>query len=1720
MATVAEREFKVLNAKKESFFLILQNLYDLTKNLKNANNLKQFEILYRSVDQVRKDLIAVVDEINVKGFEINEDHQPDYKIISTVNELCCHIHAAASQINAGRSSETTGNAGTSGQTPANRGGQINPGRGLPSLPQIELPEFSGDIREWDTFYSLFKSLIHENKNLNDADRVTFLVGRLRGSALSVCSGITPTGDNYNSIWSTLLDKYQDKRYLANSYLKQLLDFRPLQNESNRNLNLFLENFHAAVNALKTLKLPDLSDYILMYLARSKLDFTTIKTFDSVSRKSDIPTYDELITFVKEQAKILHLSEPSTSNGKFRSSKSFMVNVNQTNHGEYNFRTSKCIFCKKGGHSLNRCERFKELSPSRRYQLVKESNWCYRCLSTEHRVKSCPAKFSCSKCSKNHHSLLHLGKPDSEENSNNNDIVEATSNGDKPQIMLCSNSPHEGTLPNNTVLLSTARVRVLNSSAINATARFLLDSGSQVNLITSRCCKRLGLSIRKYCSSVQGIGSGSQSVKGITDLVVTSRLNGEKNYAVKMLVVTKISEKFPKTRLDSLGFPDLEKIPLADDKFDQPGEIDGIIGAELFPLLLKNTMIVGPLGSPAAVWTEFGYVVMGSVPTVSLNNNQSFFTLQEDENIEQLLNKFWELEQVPRLTLQNQNDLACEALFAKTVERDSTGRFTVALPFKNCPSNLGDSRRAAQSRLLTLERRLSKFPKLRLDYNTAMKDFIDQGHLRLLDNPVDTELSYYIPHHPVIKEESTSTPVRIVLDASAQSESGVSLNDILHIGPKLQTEIFTLLLNFRLFRVALTGDIRQMYRQIKIKQEHWRYQRILWRFDPGEEIKIFELVVVAFGVKSSPFLALRTVKQMLKEDGFKYPLASSYIERDLYIDDIASSIPSEEEAIQLFIELVNLFQGGGFELTKLTSNSKALVEKIPVNKRLSKDVIFKTETKILGMRWDSETDVFRFKIDFFSKRCTKRTILSCVARSYDPLGLIAPCILYLKLLVKELWKMKVDWDEDPPEKNCKIWQRLISEWSDLEKLKFPRFLGASTFFPVDIIAFADACQEGYGAVIYMKTKSVNNKSTITLVTAKSKVAPCKIVTIPRLELCAALILSDLLKHVYEVYTERVVIAKVIAFSDSITVLRWLHASHIKDIFVANRVTRIKENIPTAEWRHIAGISNPADCLSRGLTPGQLINHPLWMTGPDWLNLPETNWPIEPMNDFSNSNGNVFLTKHDGNEVHPLENLMRNISSWSKLLRSMVYVLRFLRLLPKNENITANDLKKAELRLIRVVQWRHFANDIQIIKLGGDCSKNLRKLRPFMQDEVLRVGGRLSNSDLSFQQKHPIILPSKDNFTELLIEFHHIINLHTGPYLLEAILRQKYWILGARRAIRMKVHRCNRCARYKPNKLEPIMSDLPASRVQQCKAFLHTGVDYFGPINITLARRRGAKLVKSYVCIFICMSVKAVHFELVSSLSTQHFLQAFKRFLSRRGPCSVLYSDRGTNFVGAKSVLRELNRFINSSDHIEQFHTELANNGIEWKFNTPSAPHMGGLWERNIRSAKDHIYRVLGRQILTYEEFATLLTQVEAVINSRPLCCLSADSSAPESLTPSHFLTLSPLKGLPVEDVSDVQINRLDRFQMIDQMVQHFWKRWRLEYLSTLQTRQKWNETSKNISVGTVVVVKTDNSPPLHWPLAVIQEVHAGKDGIVRNVTLRTNKGTFTRPVVKVCPLPTQ
>ncbi|GAB1869103.1 Integrase catalytic domain-containing protein [Camponotus japonicus] len=314
----------------------------------------------------------------------------------------------------------------------------------------------------------------------------------------------------------------------------------------------------------------------------------------------------------------------------------------------------------------------------------------------------------------------------------------------------------------------------------------------------------------------------------------------------------------------------------------------------------------------------------------------------------------------------------------------------------------------------------------------------------------------------------------------------------------------------------------------------------------------------------------------------------------------------------------------------------------------------------------------------------------------------------------------------------------------------------------------------------------------------------------------------------------------------------------------------------------------------------------------------------------------------------------------------------------------------------------------------------------------------------------------------------------------------------------------------------MGNLPRGRVTPAHPFLRTGVDYAGPIFTRTSKGRGQRAHKAFIAVFICLCSRAVHLEVVSGYSSEAFLAALRRFISRRGLCKEIYSDCGTNFVGADKELRELFRASSTDGH--RISQAISKEGISWHFNPPAAPHFGGLWEAAVKSTKYHLRWVIGEAKLTFEEMSTLLAQIEACLNSRPLQAMSDDPDDFSTLTPGHFLIGAPLLAIPEPSLAQEVPNTLSRWQLLQQMRDHFWQRWSREYIHTLTSRPKWLKDERTPEVGALCLIRSEASPPTRWPLARIVKLHPGDDGIVRVVTLRTATSELVRPLIKIVLLP--
>ena len=557
-----------------------------------------------------------------------------------------------------------------------------------------------------------------------------------------------------------------------------------------------------------------------------------------------------------------------------------------------------------------------------------------------------------------------------------------------------------------------------------------------------------------------------------------------------------------------------------------------------------------------------------------------------------------------------------------------------------------------------------------------------------------------------------------------------------------------------------------------------------------------------------------------------------------------------------------------------------------------------------------------------------------------------------------------------------------------------------------------------------------------------------------------------------------------------------------------------------WHYVPTSANPADILSRGATPDELLKSHIWSTGPNFLQSQPDEWPnnMDFIVDLPDRRKAVLVA----NSLVDLSIQCKYHNSYNKMQRIFAYVYKFLHVKTAKfgAELASDDIEMGTRLLIKNIQLVHLAADYKTLKANkplAACSK-LHSLMPFLCPfGLIRVGGRLQHSTLNFDAQHPIILPKKHPFTTALVLHFHEKLLHAGSQCLLSSIRQKYWPLGGRKRVNSIISKCLRCFKLKPVLYQHVMGSLPADRVRPNKSFYTTGIDFCGPFYYK-SEVRTRPPHKCYIAIFICFSTKASHLELVQDLSTAAFLAALRRFVAIRGKPKTIWSDNATNFVGAKNELRELKNLFMSQSHQKAVHQCSLNDGIDWKFIPPRSPHFGGLWEAAVKTAKHHFYRTVGLHILTFDELRTLVCQISAIMNSRPLCPITENPNDLDVLTPGHFLVGGPLITIAEPDTSNVSVNRLSRWQQVSQLQQTFWRTWSESYLTLLQERTKWRTKSNNIALGSLVVLKDENTPPLKWQLGRVTDVICGEDNIARVVMVRTNNGVIKRAVSKVAVLP--
>jgi len=1121
-----------------------------------------------------------------------------------------------------------------------------------------------------------------------------------------------------------------------------------------------------------------------------------------------------------------------------------------------------------------------------------------------------------------------------------------------------------------------------------------------------------------------------------------------------------------------------------------------------------------------------------------------------------LSRFWALEDLD-LNETPDDDIAYKH-FNESVEFENN-RYTVRWPWRPMDDELPTNYGLAAGRLNSLLNRLSSQSNLREQYNAVLQDQLAKGIIEEVAHDSGGNI-HYLPHHCVLKPSHLTTKLRLVYDASAKaSSSSLSLNDCLLAGPNLVPDLRGILLRFRLPEIAILSDVEKAFLQLRLHPDDRDVTRFLWVCDPDkpasrDNIVTYRFCRIPFGVVSSPFLLAATIRRHLTLAAC--PEASSLLE-NIYVDNVFMGATNPEEALERYQYSKLLFSQASMNLREWSSNSTTFTSHLPEADRATGEV-----QKCLGLLWNTlEDDISIAPINASRTSVrTKRHILQVMSKFYDPLGAFSPVLIRAKILVQEIWNLKVSWDDELPPPILQRWKSIAADLDLATTVSLPRRVTGDRQV-CELHVFCDASELAYGVVAYVRSIQMD-QSHVNLLFSKTRVAPLRTQSIPRLELMAMTLGSQVitfLRHQLPLaFTAHL-------WTDSTTVLHWLNSTDRLPAFVKHRVNSITE-VPNVAHHHISSSQNPADIPSRGSTTSALVSNSLWWNGPDALRLPGPTAPViaaVAVGESSPENPELervererglsddLLTNKKKSDAHPVEKKngdetalppfgidVSRFSSFYTLVRVSALCVCFVSRLRQRTSpggvakeplpTIAPDLEHARSLWIRHIQQLEYSDVLTQLRTKKP-HEMITRLGLFLDDEgIIRCRGRLGNADLQYSTKFPVLVPRKHNIAKLIINDCHRKVFHFGVAHTLSSVRQTYWIPKGRAVVKSVLSKCQLCKKHEGGSYAiPPMAPLPSSRVTPGRAFARTGIDYFGPVYV----KHHPEAKKTWVCLFTCMLTRAIHLELVHDMTAAEFLLSFRRFVARRCTPDLVVSDNAAQFKAVdNTIATAFNQMLRMDDVLSHFTT----NNIQWQFIVQSAPWMGGFYERLVGVVKRGMRKAIGRSLLTHSQLNTVLVEVEAIVNSRPLVYVG-DDIEDIILTPAHFLTIGTSTGgihLPEDDAADdpdfqpketTTQALLKLWKSGQRRLQQFWSRWREDYLLNLREahtsvhKQHRTSVATSPSVNDVVLIK-DDLPRGRWRLGRIIGLTPSADGHVRSATVRTpDKRQLIRPISHLYPL---
>lgn len=1607
---------------------------------------------------------------------------------------------------------------------------------LSRLPVAEPPVFTGDPLSFADWSAQFNTLV-DAKPLSNPEKLQLLRNYLSGPAKEAVEALFLLCDPqaYDQARDILQKRFGHPLHIANAF-RDKIEFWPEIAASDkvglRRYADFLRQCQVAKGGLPELAILDdirenkkMAAKIPTWLAR--------KWARKVAKQSALnqyPNFNDFVAYIQQETDIacdpvastIGEREPvvtrDTRDNPNRDRTRHITNRAQALHtqGVEHTKTNKassCMYCHARTHQTPNCPKLIEEGLSESKAFIKRKGLCFICLESGHLARDCQNRVACLKCSECHATCLH---------------------GDERPPAPPNLTSHRVTRKNATPGLTSMILPVYVSSGVGhpeVLTYALLDTQSDATFVQEDLVNRLDtqkqpttLNLATMTNSQKRITCHKHSGLRIRGLQSHEWVVLPDTYERPFIPANRQHIPTPKT---AEQHPHLKHIahllsPLKDV------DVQLLVGYNCPRALAPLQSLVGEGASPYAVRTPLGWTIVGgqgvlaegdaigvshrcmTSPEVSVISRTSVkevpYTPPHSADIIRALNADFA---DPSETCGPRS--IEDARFLKVMEEglsfDKQGFCTLPLPLRDSPRG-ENGLEAARNRFRSLERRLRKDPDEREQYHAFMKGVIDNGEAEIVPKSTSERNTdcWYIPHFAVRHPQKRK--LRVVFDCAARSRNG-ALNDHLLQGPDLLNSLTGILMRFRTGPVAITCDIKAMFHQFRVCIPQRDYLRFLWYDDEGL-VCPYRMCVHLFGAVSSPACATYGLRQIVGH--FSEPEdvgAVGLVTRDFYVDDGLISAPSEAEAFDIYTRAKRICSKANVNLHKVLSNSKAIMSQIPVEDRgastapLDLAVDELPIERTLGVQWDLETDEFLFAASKPRRPFTRRGLLSTVMAIYDPLGFVAPCVLEGKAILQEMCRRQATWDEPLDADLLPRWESWLAAAASIVQVRIPRYYfhcSRNDLKLVELHTFSDASERGYGACSYIRGVSNDGQVQCALVSAKARVASLKSVSIPRLELQAAVVAARMAKVVQDGLKVPMGEMSSYFWSDSMVVLGWIRNEARRfHTYVANRVQQVHDLTDPNDWYHVRSEENPADVSSRGSDARSLLSS-IWFQGPSFLHQQVVVFPpagvVQPEGMPEARISHAVQTAPS--EPTLLEQLAR-LSLWKKMVGVVSVMQRWVRRSRGHEPASVvEEWELATRTIYRFLQEEHLSDSLPFLRKGKQLPRHsqLTGLDPFIDEYgVVRVGGRLRQAgDLDEKMRHPIILSRRGPVVKRLVEHYHNQHHQGRTMTLTALRSNGIWVLGARVLVSTVIHACVVCRRTRAPCQQQKMAELPRDRIDPSPPFTHSGCDVFGPFHV----KEGRKEVKRYALMVTCLASRAVHIEALEDMSSDAFINAYRRVESIRGPIHTLRCDRGTNFVGACGVFE---RAVKQG---------LGGRACDFTFNPPNASHFGGVWERMIRSARSILTGLLSQSAsrMNSYSFQTVLYEVANTMNSHPLCAHETEDPHVVPLSPNTLLQHKLCAHqAPPGEFQPREVYAAKRWRQVQAIAEQFWHRWRGGYLSDMQSRKKWQKSRGDIKEGAVVLVADENTPRGDWRMAIVDRVKVSADGLVRSATVRMANTTL-------------